>query len=109
MRGMVIEIIVMIAAMMIIMLMMMVISIMMMMTTMTTKRRTGCRSVGDYSHKAWVGASVNIRSISNEDEDYNDCDDCDDDYHHHHNYEVGHGTDRARDLNGGKTPAFTFV
>ena len=80
-----------------------------MMTTMTTKRRTGCRSVGDYSHKAWVGASVNIRSISNEDEDYNDCDDCDDDYHHHHNYEVGHGTDRARDLNGGKTPAFTFV
>ena len=105
MQGMVIEIIVMIAAMMIMMLMMMVISIMMMMmTTMTTKRRTGCRSVGDYSHKAWVGASVNIRSISNEDEDYNDCDD-----HHHHNYEVGHGTDSARDLNGGKTPAFTFV
>ena len=104
MRGMVIEIIVMIAAMMIMMLMMMVISIMMMMTTMTTKRRTGCRSVGDYSHKAWVGASVNIRSISNKDEDYNDCDDDD-----HHNYEVGRGTDGARDLNGGKTPAFTFV
>ena len=107
MRGMVIEIIVMIAAMMIMMTMMMVIIIMMKMTTMPTKRSPGCRSVGDYSHKAWVGASVNIRSISNEDEDYNDYDD-DDDYHHH-NYEVGRGTDGARDLNGGKTPAFTFV
>ena len=33
------------------------------------KERTGCRSVGDYRHKAWVGATVNIRAISN-DEDY---------------------------------------
>ena len=45
---------------------------------MTKKERTGCRSVGDYGHKAWVGATVNIRVISN-DEDYHSHDD---DCHH---------------------------
>ena len=54
-----------------------------------SKTRRGCRSVGDYGHKAWVGATLNIHSISNEEDD-DDYDANHDDYD-----EVGHETGRG--------------
>ena len=45
------------------------------------KKKEGCRSAsGDYHHKAWVGATLNIHSISNvhyeADDDEDDVDSC---------------------------------
>ena len=54
------------------------------------KERTGCRSVGDYRHKARVGATVNIRAISNDEDYHRHDDDC------HHN--VGNKGDGDEDV-----------
>ena len=74
------------------------------------EKRTGCRSVGDYHHKAWVGATLNIHSISNvhyeADDDEDDVDDDHADYD-----EVGHekGKGGTLDLNGEKNPSWLLL